>query len=279
MRHFKATPLRNGGGLAERFRQEVTIVSEQELENSRHSGGVCLILTATIDVAGIAFMKRNEAATRLDDYLWALGRWLAKSRIGRIVFAENSGADLTPLRELASSSAGWGQRVEFISFNGQDFPRYLGKGYGELMTLMRVMENSKFLSEASAFIKINGRYFVSNCDPFFQAAAGQIDVLCDFSRSLTWADARLFGGSLRFLREYLCPMIETINDTQGNYLEHALCRSALRCIAEGGRWRPWPCAPVIAGIAGTIDKPYTNRLFERIGKSAYYRLKNRIFMR
>src|SRR3954471_4308953 len=74
-----------------------------------------LILTATITPPpGVPILARTDPQLRLQDYIDALKFYLAVPNhvLDRIIFAENSGSDLSKLRALAEESD---KRVEFGS--------------------------------------------------------------------------------------------------------------------------------------------------------------------
>jgi hypothetical protein len=78
---------------------------------------------------------------------------------------------------------------------------------------------------------------------------------------LSFADSRVFAFSPEFAREWLAPLQETLNDSGGVYLEHALARAIHGAMADGKRWRPLPLEPVVIGCGGTSGRSYgTGRL-------------------
>ncbi|WP_312841793.1 hypothetical protein V6M29_08305 [Stutzerimonas chloritidismutans] len=216
---------------------------------------LCLILTCTVDVRGISQMARSNIEDRLTDYLMAFQAWLEKSNVNRFVFIENSGYDLSEFRKIAAGYVS--KEVEFISFDGQDFNRELGKGYGEMLSLQQALQSSSMLAEVDAFIKVNGRYFVPSIGKIKDKILADYDVVCDFSRHLTYADSRLFGGKVAFLRDYLLPALAKTNDSEGVYFEHCLASAAHRAIADGLSWSLCPLVPIV-GISGTDNTSYNS---------------------
>jgi hypothetical protein len=223
-------------------------------------------------------MQRNSIEDRLKDYVEALVWWLRDSPAKHIVVVENSGYDLSVLRQVERDNAGHnGKIVEFISFDGQDFPRHLGKGYGEIVSLRQAVESSRLLAECGRFVKVNGRYCVTNIDCFIEAVASGGDIVCDLSYNLCYSDSRVFGGTLEFLRDYLLKEGQLVNDTEGIYLEHALARAAHRALADGKVWSLPPCLPAIHGISGTFDKPLESRWYHVLHNKIRYSLKRAMF--
>ena len=86
---------------------------------------VVLLFTATIDPKGMTHLARSDPSVRENDYQISLDRWL-KHVDCPVVFCENSGHDLSRIRRVAGVSAG--RQVELLQFDGQTYPRHLGKG-------------------------------------------------------------------------------------------------------------------------------------------------------
>ena len=81
----------------------------------------------------------KDYAEALKFYLSDRCRW-----IDRIVFIDNSAADLGPLERLVAQHPG-GKQVEFLSFYGLDYPPDYTKGYGEFKLLDHGFENVRLL--------------------------------------------------------------------------------------------------------------------------------------
>ena len=223
-------------------------------------------------------MARSNIDDRLQDYKSAFKKWLDDAAVRHIVVVENSGFDLSEFRYMADK-ARLRKEVEFISFDGQDFPRHLGKGFGENIALKEVVRSSKLLASSKKFIKLNGRYYVNNSKTFFDEMLRPIDVYCDLSRNLSWSDSRLFGGSLEFLRNYVCTECSRINDSAGVFFEHCLARASLRALADGYTWKMPNTIPDIVGLSGTTNAPYSDYPAKRVARMIFRRIKSRIFAR
>ena len=144
-----------------------------------------LVLTATIQPpAGVIASHRNDPAERLKDYAEALKFYLSdRCRwIDRIVFIDNSAADLGMLERLAAQHAG-AKQVEFVSFYGLDYPVDYTKGYGEFKLLDHGFENAPLLrqmAEHDKWWKVTGRYRATNLDRLVRTAPRNYDLYADF---------------------------------------------------------------------------------------------------
>ncbi len=118
----------------------------------------CVLLTASIDPKGCILLKRSDPKIREMDYINSLKLWLSKTNF-RIVFCENSGYDLKNIRKVCKP---YGDRVEIIQFDGNNYPRYLGKGYGEYRIIDKALTESKLIKETDNIVKVTGRIFIKN---------------------------------------------------------------------------------------------------------------------
>lgn len=233
---------------------------------------ICVILTCTIDICGVHYTARNDTDIRHIDYQLALRKWLKNDYVNSFVIVENSGYDLSVLKNIVSEM-NKSKQVEFISYYGQDFPRHLGKGYGEASALGRVISESMIFSKSEKFIKINGRYYIPNIDKFIETMRFEVDVMTELSKNLLWSDSRVFGGSSKFIRDYLITEGKYVNDSAGVYMEHALARATHRAIADGLLWLPTPCVPYIDGLSGTANKAYSQSWLRRQVKNIFIKSK------
>jgi len=237
---------------------------------------ICLLLTATVDVRGVPDLQRSDPIERLSDYRWALEQWKQCHTIDGLIFVENSGYDVDELQEILRDSDLYPHSVEFLSFNGQDFPRKLGKGYGENLNVEYVLRNSEILRKDDYLIfRSNGRNYVENIDSLVDALYPSTDILCDLKEYLTWGDGKVLAGTVEFFENYVCPYGREVDDSTGYYFEHALARAIHRGIADGLVWRPNPEPPLIRGFSGTSNQTYSEgRLFRRARK-----LKHKVKLR
>ena len=224
---------------------------------------LCLVLNATVDVRGVVFVKRDDPIERLNDYRWALEQWTRCKGIDSLVFVENSGYNIDELRSIPLASSMHQDSFEFLSFDGQNFPRELGNGYGEDCLIVR----------------INGRYFIENIALFFEALYPSTEILSDLQQSLTWADATVLGGTVNFFENYVCPYGRGVDDSKGYYFEHALARAVHRGLADGLVWNSYPEPPHIRGFSGTSNQNKAEGRLLRKRRDVQHKLKLRMLRR
>jgi hypothetical protein len=234
-----------------------------------------LLLTATIDPGDTVMVARRDPAVRLADYQHALRRWITSGVACDMVVCENSGSDLTSLREIAKGFFG---NVEFVSYSGNASGAIRGKGHAEMEMIRHVLGASKLLAGAEIILKCTGRLAVRNAAKILQGTSrGDFDVMCTLKRNLSFADSRLFAATPRFINEYLLPLGEKLDDNRGMTFEHGLAQATARAISDQRRWSPFPCFPVIDGVSGTDGKSMTNSALTRVSKAVYHQLRNVVY--
>jgi hypothetical protein len=245
---------------------------------SESGRSVVLLLTATIDPGATIMVVRRDPLVRLQDYRSALEAWLSSAAVAKIVFCENSGYDLAPLQRLATPRVG--KEVEFISFSGNQHGATKGKGYAELGMIEHAMQTSELIASSDVILKCTGRLTVRNATRVLQSMAScDFDVMCSLKHHLSFADSRLFAATPAFIRDYLRPKADLIDDNAGVYFEHALARATASALADRKRWRPFPVFPRIEGISGTDGRPMTNSPAKSVTKALYHQLRNFVYQR
>jgi len=250
--------------------------NDRTMTNTPAHSSTCLLLTATIKVKeDVVFTARKDTNTRLNDYKQALTLWLAHPDIKSLVLVENSGSDLSELREIANQTPE--KNVEFLSFTGPEFDGSLGKGYGEMICLEYAIEHSQLLVRSPRCVKVTGRYFLRNATDFLHFAESRHDaeIICDMLLNLTWADSRVFAATPDFLRNYLFPLREEVNDSQGSNFEHVLARAVHACMANRGAWAEPPFPLEIQGVYGSQDRGWQMSLKDKFE----LRIRHKLFAR
>lgn len=202
-----------------------------------------ILLTASVSTRGMkgACFSDKERENMYIDTLGVYCREiLAKDPKREIVFADNSGWNLTHIRESVPER--FRDRIEFISLSPDDFDNSKGKGYNESILMTRAIAKSRAIRERGAFFKVTGRYPVYNLTHFLAAAEKHIgrggkfygDIkdhgLYDFifktllrKPERTWnghaAYTVLFAAMVDFYMTELWPLYDQCNDYEGRCIE------------------------------------------------------------
>lgn len=233
---------------------------------------IALVLTATVDPRAMTHCVRADPATRLADYRRALrfylDRWPA---LAKVVLIENSGHPLDALHGEAQRNP-HGKRVELISLDCNDYPRQLGKGYGELLLLENGLARSSLAREVTHIAKVTGRLRLMNLHAIVRGVADDTDLCCDKLYAGLYRRLRLMAGRVcddvfcdsrfvLFSRAYFDARLKgayhQLDDAQTYYLEHLLHDRVAEDTRNGWRVVPRFCAePRYRGRSATYDRPY-----------------------
>lgn len=226
------------------------------------TGKMVLLLTACVKPEGMSFTRIQDSGQRLKEYEDALD-WYLKHTPFRIVVVENTLTDFSDRFAPYKES----ERLEFITFSGNNFDKGLGKGYGEGLIMRYAFEHSSILKDADRVAKITGRIIIENIMEL-------IHRYFSFSHPIVMANTaisgdRFFAYSLFFIApkdffiNYFLPGIGKINDEEGYYFEHllynAMRSNGLRFCREFDR-------PIKAiGVSGSTGEVYyTPQRFQTI---------------
>ena len=202
-----------------------------------------LLLTGTINVQNISFMKRNDYETRKNDYERSLNKWL-KIKDLKIVFVENSNFKLDEFNLKVLNNANF----EYLTFNGQNFPRHKGKGYGEIRAMEYAIKNSKLINNSSHIVKCNGRYFFKGIKKLVNL---DYDLVCNFKKDLKYADSRVFYFNKIFFEKYFIKYKDLMDDSKLLLFETNLAKAAHLLLSDDGKWKYIPFPLIIEGFSGT----------------------------
>jgi hypothetical protein len=180
-----------------------------------------LLITATITPPPDAIkLARVDPKARLSDYAEALRFYievLERGGIDGVVFVENSNSDMSVLTDLASRSSRAAQ-IEFIGFQGLDYPPEHGRGYGEMRLLDHAMKTSALvagLKDDAVVWKVTGRYVIRNIERLVRTSRGA-EIYCQCRNyPLRWTDMYFMGWTRRSYAQAFGDAAERIKEQPG----------------------------------------------------------------
>jgi len=218
-----------------------------------------VLLTATITPrTGQPSLAVVDPAERLNDYKNALTFYdglLRGKVIDGIVFVENSGFDLTPLRESFPSPC-----IEWITTYDMDYPGTYHRGYGEFRLIDRAMADSALIAAlpaAGVVWKVTGRYIVENMATVIRFAPKTFDVYC--ASTAQWTELSLMAwtrhGHATLLRE-AWRQFATSKAPELILAPRLMTADPAQCLVVTEL--SWP--PLLVGRRGTDGGQFTGRL-------------------
>jgi len=212
-----------------------------------------IVLTGTITPFS-NFLHRSNTNLRVNDYLKALEYY---DSFGiKTFFIENSGYDFSSNEEFSKFKNITLKSLPTI----KDFNK--GKGYQEFFTLQSFIND--FLSSETYFIKITGRYILSN----LKKILSKIDYsqpYFDISDNKKLATASIFCCSKSFFNQYLLNCYMEMNDSKNLWAEHILYRR----LAGISQIRAIPFEPNFKGVSGSTGYNLEQSIIKIILKNIY----------
>jgi hypothetical protein len=220
-------------------------------------------MTATIVPAANAGVRRADPSVRLDDYKRALRYWLAYPHPSaqRILFLENSGADLSELRAIAAHENPQGREVEFLSLPVHAIPEGRNYGYTEMQSLDEGLALSRLRQTTTHMIKTTGRLVFPALGKALDMLPGPPELLVDcrklgFPRRGFDVAVQLFACSHPFYDRVLRNARNEMNSTDIRLLEHLVFRKVIAFKGQPGCYLRFPCNIDPVGYSGFKARRY-----------------------
>jgi hypothetical protein len=189
-----------------------------------------IILTCCLNTNNCSGLQRKNFETRLNDYRKSFLSWKNKTDYN-ILIIENSNNGKY-FSEFESD------RIEVVTFDGNKFPRYLGKGYGERKSILYAINNTKKFSNIDKYFIITGRYFIHNMNDWIKELNDDIHIISKpiIKKSqgpkgiADWIYNDCFFMTKYALEKYYKNV--EIDDTKIKYGEHALIETQKLILKE-----------------------------------------------
>lgn len=228
-----------------------------------------ILLTACINPNGMAYTALQDKDVRLRQYKEALDWYLLHVQ-NKIVFVENTGYDISPMYEEAIAIG----RLEVLTFQGNDFDKSRGKGYGEALIIKHALDNSKFLKENVIIIKVTGRLICENVSKIARKCA-DVDTIYGLRlKDDTGAfeiGSQVIVAPVRFWNNYFIPEKERIDDKSHYWFEHYLYDTICQWQDKGHKFREMSFPVLLKGISGSSGvKINTTSLKSKVSFYVHY---------
>lgn len=232
-------------------------MSETRLYNK-----VAILLTGCINPNGMCYTALQCADIRKVHYLEAIDFYLQETNL-RIVFCENT--DTNIFDEIISPKKY--ERLEYLTFQGNNYDKSRGKGYGEARTIKYAIEHSQYIQSVDYIIKITGRVKILNISNLLKRRIPRkkdLVAMVEFS-ALDYAKSVCFGASKDWLFTTVSKYDELLQD--GNFDFEMMLGTSI-AVTPGMRIVPW--FPIVDGICGGTNKRYLNRCMPQRKADHYY---------
>jgi hypothetical protein len=225
-----------------------------------------LLLTATVTPpAGAVQLQRTDPGQRLDDYAQALQFYiplLERRVFDAIVFTENSESDIGRLRGAAAASSAR-DRIEFISFQGLDYPPEFGRAYGELKLVDHAMRHSRLVQAAgpdTMVWKVTGRYIIRNIEKLLRVRPDARFVCHCRDLPRRWADMYVMGWTKRDYPRVLQGLWDHLKESELKTSAEQAFRHQVDALARMlPVQRRFAVPPIVVGARGLDNSRYEQR--------------------
>lgn len=214
---------------------------------------ISILLTATINTNGMVDTLVSDTLVRQTQYEDALTFYLEKTDLP-IVFAENSNTDISWKFQKWIDTG----RLEYITFDGNNFDKNKGKGYGEALILLQAYYNSRIVHNSKYIIKITGRVKVININYIANSLFLRFDNVfrCDLV-DIGFFRTVVFVATPQQIKKVFEPRLSIMKNESGYIFENIICKGILE--DKNVHLIPFHKTPIIEGIFSSFGRPYTNK--------------------
>lgn len=229
-----------------------------------------LLLTACVKPNGMPQTAIKFVDERLRQYRESLNFYLAKTNFD-VVFCENTGMDISEHYEKEIQKG----RLEVLTYEGNDFDKIKGKGYGECQIVAHALQHSQKLKQASMYqpvVKISGRHIVRNIKSivnFTNLFIGKKStfVCAHINNRTKGAISDFYIGTLNFHQLFINNQSE-IDESKGVWYEHVLFSTMEEYYHnKKGEVLNLPVPLYQIGVSGSTGEPFIRPSYKDYMKS------------
>lgn len=210
-----------------------------------------ILLTGCVNPGGMPNNILTSSVEREAQYISALKFYLEKTGF-KVVFVENTLYDFSDKFDYYIKNG----RLEYITFQGNNYNKKLGKGYGEGQIIKYAFESSKFLNEAQNIIKITGRLQLTNIESVMRGRVNTVFSNLAISDLEILSHSYIFIAPKLFFKEYFIPEVEQIDDSTDYYFEKYLYDKIVEWVKDGHRHTFFKYPLKVVGNGGADGHAY-----------------------
>lgn len=206
----------------------------------------------------VPFLEIKDYESRKEQYLESIKYYIEKTKIQRIVFCDNSLAQVA--EELNVLARKHSKSFEWLSFSGNHAKAVSqGKGYGEGEIIEYALNHSTLLHDSEYFIKVTGRVIIKNVNFLLRFMHKKNMYFC--RNSQTNIDTKFYGIPIQTYKNHFQDLYKKVDDNKGKYLENLFSDEIQQEQLKVYNFAVYPDAK---GISGSTGKPYSIPLKRRI---------------
>ena len=234
----------------------------EEKENIKHSirqmrykYKSCILLTACVNPQGMPHTTLQDSRIRAEQYKRALDFYLCETRLP-IIFCENTMYDMSSDYFQYIESG----RLEYLTFDGNDYDKRRGKGYGEAIIMKFAIDHSRIISNSKYVIKVTGRLIITNITRYSSSVLFQLNNLFRSNINDNFIATYLFIARPKLILLFIERHKNLIQEIPPNKesIEYQWYRALTKDTElNNTTYIPFISIPNVVGISGTTGKPYS----------------------
>lgn len=225
-----------------------------------------ILLTACVDPQGMSFTQITDVNIRSKQYIDTITFFLKETNLPIVVCENTNWSIPIQFNQYIKKN-----RLEYITFNGNNFNKERGKGYGEALIILHAIKHSTILPNCKYLIKITGRVIIPNILQLTSSPLYLFNNLirCNFAEGNN-AESVIFIAPPLLLEDILKKHLEEITEyPRGFWFEKIFYKAIVN--DNTAHLIPFTVAPIINGISATHNKKYyTKSSIDNMTDNLYY---------
>ena len=216
---------------------------------------VCILLTACVNPCGMSDTALQDPDVRAEQYRQALDFYIKETNLP-IVFCENTMYDMSVDYKQYIDSG----RLEFLTFDGNNYDKQRGKGYGEAVIMKYAVEHSNLIRNSKYIIKITGRLIVTDIKRISSSPLLCLNNLFRSNIKEKFISTYLFVARPQLLQKLVNKSQELIweDSPTNDLIEHHWFRALTRdSDFNDTTYVQFFQIPKVAGVSGTTGERYS----------------------
>ena len=221
----------------------------------KYSNKICILLTACVNPSGMSHTALQDPVVRAKQYRQALDFYIKETNLP-IVFCENTMYDMSVDYKQYIDSG----RLEFLTFDGNNYDKQRGKGYGEAVIMKYAVEHSNLIRNSKYIIKITGRLIVTDIKRISSSPLLCLNNLFRSTIKEKFISTYLFVARPQLLQKFVNKYQELIweDSPTNDLIEHHWFRALTRdSDFNDTTYVPFFQIPKVAGVSGTTGERYS----------------------
>ena len=221
----------------------------------KYKYNACILLTACVNPCGMSHTVLQDSDARAEQYKQALDFYIKETTLP-LIFCENTMYDMGMGYEQYVDSG----RLELLAFEGNNYDKKRGKGYGEAVIMKYAVDHSVLIRNSKYVIKITGRLIVPDIK---RIASSPLLCLSNLYRSnikQNFISTYLFIARPLVLQKFVNKYQELIweDSPTNDLIEHHWFRALTQDSELNNTiFIPFFSIPKVVGVSGTTGELYS----------------------